>query len=100
MEEEYVTMDYPSRSPNGWHTDAVKVHGGELICCPRCDKANLFMETTSLRRGLVVGNEGSGMFADYYCETCNETFTLGFYNQQVSHDTDGVAARVNWMQKI
>ena len=47
---------------------AVTLHSGEIIRCPKCDDAELVMQTTELRHGLVM--EYSGMFADYYCRNC------------------------------
>ena len=69
--------------------------GGELICCPLCDGAELTMRTWELRNGLVM--EHSGMFADYYCRDCDKAMTLGFFNQPLGEDR--IAARINWVVK-
>ena len=73
----------------------VKLGGGELICCPLCDGAELTMRTWELRNGLVM--EYSGMFADYHCRDCDEVMTLGFFNQPLGEDR--IAARINWVVK-
>ena len=75
--------------------ELVKLSGGELICCPLCDGAELTMRTWELRNGLVM--EHSGMFADYYCRDCDKVMTLGFFNQPLGEDR--IAARINWVVK-
>ena len=75
--------------------ELVKLSGGELICCPLCDGAELTMQTWELRNGLVM--EHSGMFADYHCRDCNKIMTLGFFNQPLGEDR--IAARINWVVK-
>ena len=78
--------------------DVIKLDGGELIYCPNCKKPNLHMQTTELRSGLIVGHEGSGIFADYYCDSCDRMSTLGFYNQALGNGR--MAARINWVKKV
>ena len=75
--------------------ELVKLSGGELICCPLCDGAELTMRTWELRNGLVM--EYSGMFADYHCRDCDKIMTLGFFNQPLGEDR--IAARINWVVK-
>ena len=75
--------------------ELVKLGGGELICCPLCDGAELTMRTWELRNGLVM--EHSGMFADYHCRDCDKVMTLGFFNQPLGGDR--IAARINWVVK-
>lgn len=72
---------------------AVTLHSGEIICCPKCDDAELVMQTTELRHGIVLGF--SGMFADYYCRKCDTMLTLAFFNQPLGEDK--IAARINWV---
>ena len=76
------------------HREVVKIHSGELICCPYCDNPKLVMQTAELRNGLVLGV--SGMFADYYCRDCDKMATLGFFNQHLGSGDD-MAARINWV---
>ena len=74
-------------------TPLVEVVSGELICCPECNEAELVMQTTELRHGIILGV--SGMFADYYCRKCDMMLTLAFYNQPLNEDK--IAARINWV---
>ena len=74
-------------------TSQVTVHSGEIICCPTCHDAELVMQTTELRHGIILGV--SGMFADYYCRKCDMMLTLAFYNQSLNEDK--IAARINWV---
>jgi len=101
MTEDLDEYDYTYLNPrNGAsHSEMVKLHTQELICCPRCDKPKLEMDTIDIRQGLIVGKDGSGIFADYHCRNCSETFTLGIFNQPLSENGD-MAARINWMYKI
>jgi len=73
--------------------ELVTLISGEIIRCPKCDKDELVMQTTELRHGLVM--EFSGMFADYYCRSCDIMLTLAFFNQPLGEDK--IAARINWV---
>ena len=100
MTEDLDLYDYACEDPRmgAQRNEMVKLHGQELICCPRCDKPKLEMDTIDIRQGLIVGKDGSGIFADYHCRNCSETFTLAVFNQPLQENGD-MAARINWVYK-
>ena len=72
------------------------VTGGELIFCPNCNEhSDLVMHTWKLDQGLAV--ERNGMFAEYFCRTCERTYILGLFNMPLGEDK--ITPAINWFRK-